>query len=79
MQDQTSPIKVIHPRTGLETQPDVNDAVTTSISEASYAQPAVWSVLTSTTGATLAKPGKPMYMRYKGASTTKVNKAAKTQ
>ena len=83
VRDKTSPLKVIHPRTDhLGTQPDINDAVTTSISETSNGHPALRSVLTVTTGATLAKcakPGKQMSVKYKGEATTKMNKEAKGQ
>ena len=72
VRDKTSPLKVIHPRTDhLGTQPDINDAVITSISETSNGHPALRSVLTVTTGATLAKcakPGKQMSVKYKGGS-----------
>ena len=81
--DKTSPLKVIHARTDhLGTQPNVKEAVITSISETSNGYPALRSVLTVTTGATLAKrakPGKQMSVKYKGKATTKVNKAAKGQ
>ena len=74
---------MIHARTDhLGTQPNVDEAVITSISETGNGYPALRSVLTVTTGATLAKrakPGKQMSVRYKGKATTKVSKAAKGQ
>ena len=74
---------MIHARTDhLGTQPNVDESVITSISETSNGSLALRSVLTVTTGATLAKrakPGKQMSVKYKGEATTKMNKEAKGQ